>query len=250
MFLCGCDGNSFYFFFNTTTMKSQQTLDDAQGINLFLLEKFLTKHQLQPKDIGDYIPSFFHFNNPDLTIDYLNNNGCEWIGHSSEEINEMGYEFFEKYIHPVTLEVVFPRFLQFYQEKNTTKIICDFQRILDPRTKKYKTCLTVSKVCDDLSGLLTITQPIEDISTHNKKLLRILDEDSFIRQNFSRFQSLTPREREILTLILKGDNNPAIADQLFISRRTVEQHRKNINRKLEINSCADLYRFGYAFDLV
>ncbi len=231
-------------------MKPYISSGNNQTINLFLLEKFLLQHQLEPEDIGDYIPAFFHLNNPDLTIKYINECGCEWIGHSTEEINAMGYEFFEKYIHPVTIQTVFPRFLDFYKEKDTSKIICDIQHILNPREQEYKTCLTVSKICDDLSGFLAITQPLEDISTNNKKLQRILEEDQFIRVNFDRFRQLTPREKEILTLILQGENNSCIADQLFISRRTVEQHRKNINRKLEVSSLADLFKFGYAFDLV
>ncbi len=39
---------------------------------------------------------------------------------------------------------------------------------------------------------------------------------------------LTPREREIIQLIAGGRSNPAIAQHLFVSARTVETHRKNI----------------------
>lgn len=74
------------------------------------------------------------------------------------------------------------------------------------------------------------------------------------RQNFrdsknSRFKLLTPREKEILLLLSKGFNNPAIADRLFISRRTVEQHRKNLNRKIGTNSIPEIIQYAQAFDL-
>ena len=84
----------------------------------------------------------------------------------------------------------------------------------------------------------------------NKKLKRLLKEEEFMSRNWDKFYSLTDREVEILRLILQGKNNPEIAEQLFISRFTVEQHRKNLNTKLEIKSIADLFKYGYAFGVV
>ena len=74
-------------------------------------------------------------------------------------------------------------------------------------------------------------------------------EEDFRRINHKKFQSLTKREVEILVLIVNDFNNPQIAQKLFISRRTVEQHRKNINRKLEINTPFQLFQYALAFDL-
>ncbi|MDN5205533.1 helix-turn-helix transcriptional regulator [Fulvivirgaceae bacterium BMA10] len=83
-----------------------------------------------------------------------------------------------------------------------------------------------------------------------KKVQRILEDQAFMRNNFERFTSLTNREEEILTLLALGHNNPKIADLLFISRRTVEQHRKNINYKLGIKSFPDILKYAQAFDLI
>lgn len=44
---------------------------------------------------------------------------------------------------------------------------------------------------------------------------------------------LSDREQEILTLILAGETNAAIADKLFISYFTVKTHRRNIQRKIK-----------------
>lgn len=61
---------------------------------------------------------------------------------------------------------------------------------------------------------------------------------------------LTDREREILKLIAKEYSNKEIAEQLFISERTVETHRKNIFRKTKTSSLVGLIKFAYANNLI
>lgn len=56
----------------------------------------------------------------------------------------------------------------------------------------------------------------------------------------ARLQSLTPREREVLTLVADGLSAKQIAQQLGTSYRTVETHRLNIGKKLDIHSPAQL----------
>lgn len=51
---------------------------------------------------------------------------------------------------------------------------------------------------------------------------------------------LSQREREILLLICKGFSNQEIADQLFISKRTVDKHRANILEKTGCKNTANL----------
>lgn len=61
---------------------------------------------------------------------------------------------------------------------------------------------------------------------------------------------LTAREREVLHLIAKEYTNRQIAEELFISERTVETHRKNIFRKTKTNSLVGLIKFAYANNLI
>jgi DNA-binding NarL/FixJ family response regulator len=53
---------------------------------------------------------------------------------------------------------------------------------------------------------------------------------------------LTPRESQVLHLIVRGLPNRAIAEHLEISVRTVETHRKHINSKVSVHSPVDLVR--------
>jgi len=61
---------------------------------------------------------------------------------------------------------------------------------------------------------------------------------------------LTDREREILKLIAKEYTNKQMAEELFISERTVETHRKNIFRKTGTNNLVGLIKFAYANNLI
>lgn len=56
----------------------------------------------------------------------------------------------------------------------------------------------------------------------------------------SSYDSLTPREREILKLIAEGGKNKEIADQLCISVKTVERHRANLMKKLDLHNVSAL----------
>ena len=55
---------------------------------------------------------------------------------------------------------------------------------------------------------------------------------------------LTTREREILKLIAEGKSNKEIAKLLFISMRTVENHRASIMRKLNLSNTAEIVKYA------
>lgn len=63
-------------------------------------------------------------------------------------------------------------------------------------------------------------------------------------------QNLSPRERMVLQLAAEGENNPGIAEKLFISPRTAETHRSNLLRKLGLQTQTDLVRFAIRKGLI
>lgn len=62
--------------------------------------------------------------------------------------------------------------------------------------------------------------------------------------------SLTERELEILKLIALEHSNTEIADLLFISPKTVETHRKNLMRKIEVKNSLGVYKFAVKHKLL
>jgi two-component system, NarL family, response regulator NreC len=61
---------------------------------------------------------------------------------------------------------------------------------------------------------------------------------------------LSPREREVLDLVVRGWRNRAIARELCVSIKTVDTHRTRINRKLGCNGASELIRFAAENDLI
>jgi DNA-binding NarL/FixJ family response regulator len=61
---------------------------------------------------------------------------------------------------------------------------------------------------------------------------------------------LSPREREIFDLVVRGLSTQRIAEELTISVKTVETHRAHINRKIGAHSAADLIRYAVQHQLL
>jgi FixJ family two-component response regulator len=59
-----------------------------------------------------------------------------------------------------------------------------------------------------------------------------------------RFDSLTPREREIFTLMISGRRNKQIAVQVGLSEMTVKVHRSHVMQKMRANSVVELVRMA------
>ncbi len=69
-------------------------------------------------------------------------------------------------------------------------------------------------------------------------------------QRAANAEELTPREREVLTLLAEGHTSKEIGTRLDISSRTVEHHRARVMEKLGINDVAGLTRYAIRMGLV
>lgn len=64
------------------------------------------------------------------------------------------------------------------------------------------------------------------------------------------YGTLTPREQEVMRLLAEGLSTKEIAEKLFISRKTVENHRSNIMSKLGLHSTIELVRYAARLGLI
>jgi DNA-binding NarL/FixJ family response regulator len=116
-----------------------------------------------------------------------------------------------------------------------------------------------------VKGYLVKDVPLEELLT---AIRAVMKGETYVSSNFPRgllesyeralkrgkpedgFSQLTRREREILQHIAEGYTSPQIAAILFISKKTVENHRANIMAKLNIHDTAGLVRYAIKIGLV
>lgn len=99
-----------------------------------------------------------------------------------------------------------------------------------------------------LSGLERIA---EGSTYYSKEVMSIMMEKvQKQKQIIEETDSLTDRELEILQLIVQEFSSEEIAGQLFISRRTVDTHRKHILKKTASKTIVGLIKFAFRNELV
>ncbi|NME69363.1 helix-turn-helix domain-containing protein [Flammeovirga aprica] len=83
-------------------------------------------------------------------------------------------------------------------------------------------------------------------NSFSKFINKTIEDQHFIEENINKYNALSKRESNILELICEGKTNNEISVILNISKYTVENHRKNIIKKLNTNY---LYPFHIFFQL-
>lgn len=91
------------------------------------------------------------------------------------------------------------------------------------------------------NGVQTFLAPIRREASYNNDINAM---DPFLLH-----YKLSPREMDIIKLIKEGNATKQIASVLELSVFTVETHRKNINRKLKVQSTAELIALMHRFDI-
>lgn len=104
-----------------------------------------------------------------------------------------------------------------------------------------------SNLLKDYDDTLSICDTVEQIAAKFEQLLHTEAEEM---ETDSNQEVLSQREKEIITCIVKGMTNKAIADRLYLSIHTVITHRRNIARKLQIHSPAGLTIYAIVNKLV
>lgn len=92
---------------------------------------------------------------------------------------------------------------------------------------------------------MPMSTPFYSNKNHKKTVNDFTSKDESVANKFR----LSKQEKEIIRLIIEGKTSKQIADMLFISKTTVDTHRRNINRKLEISNSSSLIKFAHENNL-
>ncbi|MDR8391657.1 LuxR C-terminal-related transcriptional regulator [Aliifodinibius sp. S!AR15-10] len=230
-------------------LTEQEQLERFEYYTLQLEERLLEGESFET--IGDQIPFGLQLSDPtDFRLRKANKKITEYSGFSKEEVYEKWDEYI-KIVHPSTIKSILQFLPAFYATGRAQQTLAFVQYVKTFQESDFSPYISFTKPSRLSSGLLLwLTVNPSQFGKETRKIERIIRMDEFKLKHFKRFQQLTDREVDVLKLLANGHNNPAIAEKLYLSRSTVETHRKNIKKKLELNSYKDLIKYAFAFNLV
>ncbi len=196
-------------------------------------------------------PCFLHVHRfEDKAIVFMDNEGCKEFNSSNEEIKALGASFLERVMHPEDLERITDSLTAFARRNDKEEIFTFFQRIrlrVDG-TEGYTLIITSAKLDIKRKVFICISNTTDQLPSFTKKISNALNSMHSSQKQVEKYLLLTKREKEIMNYLKFGKSAKEIASSINISFRTVEQHKKNLYRKLDVNSIAEIIAFAQYFD--
>jgi DNA-binding CsgD family transcriptional regulator len=228
--------------------------------SLLTMQRPLTKSEQEIVNsisaTANFIPGVIIIHDlPDFTVRYMSPYGLQLLRKEWDEIKGLSNEEYHKrFFNEEDAKEYVPKILDLL-EKNHDEVISYFQQVRTSPTSDWDWYMSMTKILardesQKPSLSITVAMKIDPQHYFTKKATRLLQENEFLKKNYSDFSKLTKREREILALMAKGKSTVEIAELLNISETTAETHRKNLRRKIDISSPYDIYMLAQAFNLV
>lgn len=183
---------------------------------------------------------------------HINDAAQSYFGLSKQDVEYKGISFAKKILHP-DFQHLYPVAMTYIADPDnlnkpyeyiylfktatgwTWTYTCFQIMALHPDgTPRYVVC-----IADDVNNIL-------NSSTATEKFVSEID--GLNNLQLDRYLSLSSREKEILRLISKEYTTNEIAQELFISKATVDSHRKHLLRKLNVKSAIGLAKYSLLFD--
>lgn len=205
--------------------------------------------------IEDYFPGVIIVHDMKGAVVYMSRFGREQLGITNEELQKMDEEYHSRFFNAEDSKDYVPKILGLLERNNDNEVITFFQQVRFSPEADWVWHLSATRIFfrdEEGKPLLTLTTSLPVDAQHHiaAKAERLLEENNFLRKNHHIFNQLTKREREILRLMAMGLSSGEMAERLHISETTASTHRRNIRRKLQIESNYDIIRFAHAFDLI
>ncbi|WP_256009351.1 response regulator transcription factor [Desertivirga xinjiangensis] len=240
----------------STKYKTQNEITALTNRQLYSLENGLAKGHYSLQDIGELIPGAIMVHDMNaLQVTYMNSWGCETLNHSMDEINAMGEKYYEKFFVEEESRWFLSGMQDYLNRNDQSELYSFFHQVrTGPKMKlawHYAVCKLVQGTVSTgkPAELILIANPVSGMGFMVNKVNKLLDENIYIAKNYKKFVLLSKREKEVIRLLVEGMSSSEISDILFISRHTINTHRKNIYQKLDFNKFSELVRFANAFEL-
>lgn len=118
-----------------------------------------------------------------------------------------------------------------------------FQYMTQPQVPVDDIQLNIEQNNESQRVKITLDIPLDKLPDYLGEFRRMLTNRTFLLEKMHLYQTLSYREKEILTYITRIHSNHEIADRLYLSVDTVKTHRKNIARKLACKHPSELMMY-------
>ena len=197
--------------------------------------------------ISDYLPNAIHINSRNNLDHFYANHKVYTKSYELETLIEKGASYLPKISCPIYLKASLKKINHFNNYNDFDGICVNAQKLKINNT--FEHVLSNKLIIDD-EKFFNISTFMHEEDFLGKIYADIIEPIHKTEQIWQQFQSLTKQEKKILRLLANGASNNVISDTLFISKHTVHTHRKNINKKLDTSSLADLVKFAMALDIL
>lgn len=224
-------------------MLTDSDMGQNYSLNALQKENELLKTRIQSlESLLNNVPAMLYTHqNSTKTINWCNRYMEDVTGYTMAEMNGMGLEFFKNVMHPDDFDLAVVAQQSFKENKNIFGGVLRFRKrgtdnwcwlagIAIPFTRDEQ-----GKVKEVICAFVDMSLAMDTNDQLTEAMLDVMR-----RKHEDLISKLTPRERDILKLTVKGLNNKEIAATLNLSRYTIETHRKNIRIKLKVRNTTEL----------
>ncbi|CCH56286.1 hypothetical protein BN8_05610 [Fibrisoma limi BUZ 3] len=196
---------------------------------------------------------------PRSRIRYLGANPVNWCGWMLNDVFDEGYSSFAKKIHPedkLIFNYTDSQLKAHLEECNTVddkfnvKSLCTYRVMHKAGYYRLYKEHTQPIEFDSEGNLLTKLVLLTDITnqlpahTHYARTYGTKGKERLVQisqQRITKLQALSEREKEIVNYLIQGLNSAEIGEQLFVSKHTIDTHRRRILQKLQASDTLSLY---------
>lgn len=199
------------------------------------------------QEIVDCVPANIYITELEKGVVWCNKTNEDTLGYNIDEITKMGgLNYLYQVVHPEDYNVPDQSIEHFNQHPD--KQFGGIFRCKHKVTGLYKWFIGWGKVINDNNRgelpirILNVDVDLSPQMNTDVQLRTILAENLKLQHQLI-LDALSKREIEVLTKICKGLSSKEIAEELFLSKHTIETHRKNVQKKLKIKNMATLVLF-------
>lgn len=226
---------------------SEKELLQAPPKQLYKLSKLINQGIISYDDIADIIPGILHINSRnDLALEYISKEGCNILRYSLEELRTLGASVFENHQSEFTRTITYPKLMVEIGKDDINHVIPFFQDWQYEEDGMPVFHFTTTKILNE-TQLISISLFPSKIEYLTNTVNRLFGINKTYNSYFSRFKTLTKREKEILGYLGQELPRKEISGQLFINEKTVKKHCENIYRKLGTSKRTKLEKIARAF---